>query len=596
VDGIGYVFTADDPYFALDLDDVIERDTGEIDERAAEIIHTTDSYTEISCSGRGVHVFGQGKKPPEARCKSAALGITVEVYDDARFVVLTGQSLGPPRPVEDRQDALEALCARLWPPQSRTAKLASGAGAGDPVDLDDLELLERARGSRTGAKFRRLYDAGDKSGYASASEADFGLLNMLIFWTAGDRERIIRLFEASALYREKEKHRGYVAGSVDSALGSYVGNFYRPRGLSKARESRGQDSEPDPLEPYLEVLLDPSFWTGRRAASAYKAYAAAVILADEYGIVDDDGNLRIGSDIRRLAEVAGTSAATLSRSALPYLVQEKKLVRWRAGKGRQAGKFVLRKPKLNESDNTKVSTHFSVISSVKRKGALKTLRLLIRMRSGHSKSAKLLRLGMPAMFATIALVGSSAGGSLSELAERTGRRKSDLRTALSRLKAAGIAREVSEDTYRLTDDFAAHYERHLERSGIAYAEREQRRRHAEDRKARDAKLPGDLDKQPNPLQGKEKVTRLVAERRREDRARWIEEQRRKVGTTALTFLADEIDGEYGVRFKDALERWRNLQGGNAAGLWKAVHHGPFVFRRVAGDLFIDPSEAAEHPA
>ena len=58
--------------------------------------------------------------------------------------------------------------------------------------------------------------------------------------------------------------------------------------------------------------------------------------------------------------------------------------------------------------------------------------------------------------------------------------------------------------------------------------------------------------------------------------------------TAATFLADEIDGEYGVRFGDAAERWRNLHGGAVSELWRAAHYGPFVFRRVQGDLFIDP--------
>jgi hypothetical protein len=96
------------------------------------------------------------------------------------------------------------------------------------------------------------------------------------------------------------------------------------------------------------------------------------------------------------------------------------------------------------------------------------------------------------------------------------------------------------------------------------------------------------DEQPNPLLGKERNRRNVAARKREDRQRWVEEQRQKVGMTAATFLADEVDGEYGVRFGDAAERWRNLHGGAVSELWRAAHYGPFVLRRVDGDLFIDP--------
>src|SRR5215218_4200260 len=610
VDAIGYVFTDGDPEYVVDQDDVVDPLTGEIDGTASEIVHTLDSYTEVSCSGRGVHTVAQGKKPDFAKCKTNALGFGVEVYDSARFVVLTGRRISGRTTVEDRQRELDELCRRLWPekpkasPKStrrgRRRRLREHDGEGDAREgngVDDRELLERARRSRTGAKFRALYDAGDTTGYASASEADYGLLNMLIFWTDGDGERIARLFEASALYRGKDKHHDYVWRSVDAALASYVGSFYRPRAVRDAAKETDQGHAlDDPLASYLGVLLDPSRWTGRRGASAFKAYAALVILADECGIVDDDGNLRIGSDLRRLAEAAGTSRATLSRSALPYLMREKKFIRWRPGKGHQAGTFVLRKP-ADISDTNKVSTHFIGITYARpEKHALETLRLLIRMRSGSAKSAALLRLGMPAMFVTVALASSPRRGqNLTELAERTGRRKSGLRTVLGRLKAAGIAREVSEGVYRLTDDCASSYERALEQSGITYAEREQKRRHADDRKRRGARLP--IGEQPRaPLMGKEKVTRLVAEREREDRRRWVAEPRRKVGTTALTFLADEVDGRYGVRFKDAAQRWRNLHGGYASELWQAIRSGPFVLRRIDGFLFIDPVSGWETSA
>jgi len=202
------------------------------------------------------------------------------------------------------------------------------------------------------------------------------------------------------------------------------------------------------------------------------------------------------------------------------------------------------------------------------------------------------------MFVTIALAMTrrhARGQTLDDLVQATGRRKSDLRKVLVRLEAAGIVREPSEEVYQLTDDFVSNYERSLELSGITYAEREQKRRHADDRERRDAKLP--IGEQPRaPLMGKEKVTRLVAEREREDRRRWVAEQRRKVGTTALTFLADEVDGRYGVRFKDAAQRWRNLHGGSASELWQAIRYGPFVLRRIDGFLFIDPVSGWEPSA
>jgi putative DNA primase/helicase len=513
VDAIGFVFSKDDSFFVVDCDHVIDPDTGEIHPTAAEVIHALNSYTELSCSGTGVHVIGHGAKPEYAGCKSNKLGFDMEIYDSARFVVMTGQRMTDALGPRDLQDELLSLCQKLWPKSEKLySKRPTHPNFAD-VCLEDQELLELARRARTGAKFRRLYDQGDTAGYASASEADFSLLNALIFWTAGERDQIMRLFEASALYRGRDKHRDYVRRSVDNALGSYVGSFYKPRRVKKAHQQEPA-AQADPLTPYLELLLDPSLWGGRKGASGYKTYAALVIRAAEDGIIDDQGNLRIGCDTRTLAEIAGTRQATVCETGLPYLMQDMKLIRWRRGKGTKAGVLALLNPEKGRNRITKESTHSSDTVSHDPKHALETLRLLIRMRRGYDKSRKLLRLGMPAMFTAITLATSSLRGqNITELSERTGRTKSDLRRVLKRLKEASIVREVSRDVYRLTDDFQAQYERELQQSGITQVERAQRRQHEDDRKRRDERLP--VDKQPTPLRDREQVRRIMERKRKE---------------------------------------------------------------------------------
>jgi putative DNA primase/helicase len=512
VDAIGFAFSKDDSFFVVDCDHVIDPDTGEIDPAAADVIHALDSYTELSCSGAGCHIIGHGTKPEYAGCKSSKLGFDIEVYDSARFVVMTGERMTEMTGPIDRQDELLVLCRRLWPKSEKLYSKRPEHPSFAAVDLEDQELLERARRSRTGAKFRRLYDAGDTAGYASASEADFSLLNMLIFWTAGDRERITRLFEASALYRHKQKHRHYSRISVDNALASYAGSFYRPRTVKRAR----REEPTDPISPYLRVLLNPALWGGRRGASAYKTFTALVIRAAEDGVVDDEGNLRIGCDTRTLAEIAGTRQATVCQTGLPHLMQEMKLVSWRRGKGRQASTLVLINPEKWLNRINKVSTHFIDTVSGNAKQALETLKLLIRMRRGYDKSRNLLRLGMPAMFTAIALATPPRRGqNITELAERTGRSKYDLKKVLKRLKVAGIVREVSDDVYRLTDDFETQYERELQQSGVTQVERMQRRQHEEDRRRRDEKLG--VDKQPTPLRGRDEVRRIMERKRKQAR-------------------------------------------------------------------------------
>jgi putative DNA primase/helicase len=77
-DGIGVVFSEDDPFCGVDLDGCLNPETGEIEGWAQEIIEDLDSYTEVSPSGRGVHVLIRGELPPGRNRKGR-----IEMYDRA---------------------------------------------------------------------------------------------------------------------------------------------------------------------------------------------------------------------------------------------------------------------------------------------------------------------------------------------------------------------------------------------------------------------------------------------------------------------------------------------------------------------------------
>src|SRR4029453_17274574 len=159
----------------------------------------------------------------------------------------------------------------------------------------------------------------------------------------------------------------------------------------------------------------------------------------------------------------GAERATLCRSTLPYLVEQKR-IRWRRGKGTKAGEFILPKPDL-QNDTTKITTHFSGVSL---KVLLGTLKLLIRMRGGGSNGAILDRQGPLVMFATVALLQAGARGyRAEEVPEGVGRKVSGkaFSDLMARMKAAGIARERSPGCYALTDSFRRAYEQQLEHSG-----------------------------------------------------------------------------------------------------------------------------------
>jgi putative DNA primase/helicase len=83
-DGIGFMFCSGDPYTGVDLDDCRDPETGEIERWAAEIIESLDSYTELSPSGTGVHIFVKG------RTIKARKNSSIEVYSTARVFTVTG--------------------------------------------------------------------------------------------------------------------------------------------------------------------------------------------------------------------------------------------------------------------------------------------------------------------------------------------------------------------------------------------------------------------------------------------------------------------------------------------------------------------------
>jgi hypothetical protein len=163
LDGIGIVLTQEDSLVGVDLDGCID-DAGVIAPWAQEIITELDSYTERSPSGRGLRLFVFGGLPPGRR----KVG-DLELYDDARFLTVTGHHLSGTRAtVEQRDRALRDLHARYFGSQggrAATGHAALDAGGDDepPVRLDawGLAIWRGERPLRTSAgtvdRSRTLY-------------------------------------------------------------------------------------------------------------------------------------------------------------------------------------------------------------------------------------------------------------------------------------------------------------------------------------------------------------------------------------------------------------------------------------------------------
>lgn len=205
-DGVGYVLSAEDPFAAIDLDDVVE--AGVINAWALRIIGEINSYTEISPSRSGLRIMVRATLPPGARKRGQ-----IEMYDRLRFMTLTGAHVaGTPSTVEDRQAAVEALHARELARPERPQPTAPVPAR--PVDLDDRELLVRILASRQGDRFARLWEGRDEAYGGDRSAGDLALCAMLSFWCARDAARVDQFFRRSYRMREKWDQRHFSSGET----------------------------------------------------------------------------------------------------------------------------------------------------------------------------------------------------------------------------------------------------------------------------------------------------------------------------------------------------------------------------------------------
>ena len=106
-DYLGFVFN-DNGIVGIDLDDAITN--GHLSPLATEIHDLCWSYSEVSKSGTGLHIFVKGDIPFKGKNNLAG----VEMYKTARFFIMTGNSIGSIHLTDD-QAALDTIVEKYFP-------------------------------------------------------------------------------------------------------------------------------------------------------------------------------------------------------------------------------------------------------------------------------------------------------------------------------------------------------------------------------------------------------------------------------------------------------------------------------------------------
>lgn len=234
----------------IDIDNCLEED-GSFSDLAIEIMSTMSSYTELSPSKTGMHIFfrapGFVHDREKYRMKSSTLGLEVYVGGSTkRFMTVTGNrmnSFGLNVCPELLQAVLDKYMRKEVPKIRKDNNVATVR-----LKLDDDALIAKAGRARNGELFKQLMD-GNLSRYASHSEADIALCNMLAFWTSGNAEQMDRIFRSSGLFREEkwDSRRGgetYGAMTIKNAI-ERVGETYSDMYNNRLM----QDRRPMPMKP-----------------------------------------------------------------------------------------------------------------------------------------------------------------------------------------------------------------------------------------------------------------------------------------------------------------------------------------------------------
>lgn len=214
---IGFVFSDEDPYAFIDLDDPYHlKHKDWSDEKRqhcanlnGHVYATFKSYAELSVSGNGVHIICKGVLPDGGRRD------TVEAYTSGRYAIFTGKVIRDV-PITENQSLLSELYAEIKKGQvGQKSQLIQVDG-----ELDDDEIVERAMSADNADKFNALCSGDWQTDYPSQSEADLALLSIIAFYTP-DNDQVRRIFRMTALGKREKAQKN--DKTIDYALGKIRG-------------------------------------------------------------------------------------------------------------------------------------------------------------------------------------------------------------------------------------------------------------------------------------------------------------------------------------------------------------------------------------
>lgn len=201
--GLGFVFSENDPYIGIDLDDLnkVAEDLRDNRSKLAAHLLRGASYTESSPSGKGHHIICRGKLASSAHVVRA---MQIEVYAHSRFFTMTGK-VDQLLPISNMQDDLDGFCNAF--PKSdiseyEEVELIETVANGRRVDMSDEEVFNFALNNING--FHNRYNGIDVRDWSAEHRNLVGDFDKI----TGDPEQVKRLVFNSPLVQEQPPKNG----------------------------------------------------------------------------------------------------------------------------------------------------------------------------------------------------------------------------------------------------------------------------------------------------------------------------------------------------------------------------------------------------
>lgn len=227
--GIGFVLPLDNTILGIDLDKCLDENKKIINKDFQLFVKKANTYTEISPSQKGLHLFFYVKDGVQLKAHRSSKCLGFEVYSSGRYFTFTSsyyEELKKMRSISQEEvDNLLSIVRYPWIDKKDDKKEQNIIS----ITLSDEEIMQRMFDSKNGEKIRKLWNGDISQQNNDDSAADMALCMHLSFWTQKNQERVRSLWLLSPLGQRKktQSRKDYQDVTISHAI-SATREVYTP--------------------------------------------------------------------------------------------------------------------------------------------------------------------------------------------------------------------------------------------------------------------------------------------------------------------------------------------------------------------------------